>query len=424
MKNIIILGGGFGGIRAAKTLAGKLASLKIGGDYEVVLVDRNAYHTYTPLLYEAATASPKAAGDPEVGSSVSHRFEDLITEKNIRVVNAEVAGIDFEKMAIKTGNGDLPFDYLVLAAGSEINYFNIPGMAEHSLNIKTLKGALGVRNTLWEAANRVEGTLRVLVGGGGSTGIELAGEIREAVPEIQRDEKHIPVEVSILEASPSILFGFDKNVVAKVLKRLKKLGVKVMAGNAVKEVKDGQALMANGDTIPFDVLIWTGGVKANALVQGAPLQKEKHGRVEITGALTCLPTDEKLQVANRIYAVGDLACIINKKTGRPEPQVARAAITEGDIAACNIIERIKKENGLVKEARERAYVPVSYPYIIPVGGKHAVAKVGPFIVTGVWGWILKNLVELNYLRSVMPAGHAWKTWIAGLRIFTKNDRLG
>jgi len=197
-----------------------------------------------------------------------------------------------------------------------------------------------------------------------------------------------------------------------------------MTNEIIKQAMANEVLTQGGKNIPFDILIWTGGVKASSLTQKLPLKKEKRGRIEIGSALECLPQSPDLKVTGHIYAIGDIACSYDPETGRPVPQVARAAISQGKIAAKNIIEDIKKHAGLSKKTFTYTYKPINYPYIIPVGGKYAVAKIGPLIISGFWGWILKGLVEFNYLISIMPFGKALKIWLKGLRVFIQNDRLG
>jgi NADH dehydrogenase len=264
-----------------------------------------------------------------------------------------------------------------------------------------------------------------VIGGGGATGVELAGEIKEWACELREELKNAcEVDVMIIEGSPNILPGFDERVVRKVEKRLKKIGVVIIRNERVDKVTKKEIMLQSGERIAYDILVWTGGVKATALTAKMPLKKEIKGRIEITEGVECLPESADLKIYGKIYAVGDIACIINPKTGSTVPQVARAAITQGKIAAKNIIEDIKKQNYLSKKTKQYLYRPMNYPYIIPVGGKYAVAKIGPVVISGLLAWIFKGIVELNYFLSIMNPLKALKIWLHGFWVFIQNDRLG
>jgi NADH dehydrogenase len=411
-KNIVILGAGFGGLRAAKIISKELAKLNLQDKYKLFLIDRNDFHTFTPLLYEAATISREIAPNIELKYAVACPLKEIIGNSKITIINERVMHIDIEDNSVHLTHGQLPFDYLILALGSEINYFNIPGLEKHSLVLKSFEDALKIRDAI-EAAiiNNAKG-LEIIIGGGGSTGVELAAEIKKWLPQ---------VNLTILEATANILLGFDQRVIKKVSRRLQSLGITVKTQHIIKEVNPNRVLLINGESLPYQILIWTGGIKAATLTKQLSLKKESKGRIEVVASLECLPESPDLKVYSRIYAIGDIACIYDPKTGKPVPQVARAAITQGDIAARNIIEEIKKEMGLAKKVVIRTYKPVAYPYIIPVGGKYAVAKIGPFVISGFAAWLLKCLVELNYFISILPPLKALKMLIRAIKIFTWND---
>jgi NADH dehydrogenase len=140
--------------------------------------------------------------------------------------------------------------------------------------------------------------------------------------------------------------------------------------------------------------------------------------------MQCIPESADLRFHGSIYGIGDSICFINPKTNTPVPGTARAAMTQATIAAHNIMQEILFAEGKISKANVKAYEPKNYPYVIPIGGKFAIAKLGSVIVSGFWGWVLKGLVELNYLFSIMPFRRAIPIWFKGLSIFIKNDRLG
>lgn len=407
-KTIVIIGAGFGGLRAAMLLGKKIKRSQQIDNYKVVLIDKNRYHTYTPLLYEAATTSKETANYPEIKNLVTYDVGDLIKKLPIRFIQNEVMEIDLIKGFIRCKSfeithEELKFDFLLLAPGSETNYFNIPGLEKNSLALKSFTDALKIRNSVLNAITNNPNS-KIIIGGGGSTGIELAGELKEWQPNLS---------VTIIEGSPTILPGFEKNVVERVLNRLKKLNIEILTEKIITEVSQNKISLKDNSSINFDLLIWCGGVKASNLINKLPLKIESKGRMEVKEAMLCLPHTEDLKLYGQVYGIGDAVCCYDPITKKPLPMVARAAISQATVAANNILGKHLK-----------FYCPKTYPYVIPVGGKYAVAKIGPFIVSGILGWLIKGLVELNYLLSIMPIKHALKIWLRGLYIFIKNDRLG
>lgn len=412
---IVILGAGFGGLRAAKLISQKLKSGRI--DCEIILIDRNDYQTYTPTLYEAATTSKETANYLELKKLVTFPVEELIRNTGIKFIHSEVESLDLVGGDIHCTNGEkLKFNYLVLAPGSETNYFGIPGLKENSLAMKTFMDSLKIRDVVLEKISE-KGKIDVIIGGGGSSGVELAGEIKSWLCELEK-EKKCKANLKIIEAAPTVLPGFSAKVIKEAEKRLKFLGVEVISNEAIAKADKNKVILKTGNEIYYEVLIWTGGTKASDLLSAMPLKLEKRGRVEVAGGMECLPQTSDLKLYGKIYGLGDTVCFYDPKTQKPIPGVARAALSQASIVAHNIFCDLKGSK------KHKEYRPMDYPYIIPIGGKWAIAKIGPLVIAGFFGWILKGLVELNYLLSVMQFWKAIKLWFKGLKIFIQNDRLG
>ncbi|MBI5732356.1 NAD(P)/FAD-dependent oxidoreductase [Candidatus Jorgensenbacteria bacterium] len=423
-KNIVILGAGFGGLRAAIVLSKELKRLSLLDKYEITLVDRYNYHTFTPLLYEIATTSKQIADYLHLKSLVTYPLKEIL-DPHVNCITDEVLHLDLLDNLVHLKNSKIKFDYLIIALGAETNHFNIPGLKEHSLSLKNFDQAIAIRDSLWFAVDKDKKLMRVVVAGGGSTGVELASEIKEwFCGEVENQALTCKIHVTLVEKAENILPGFDKQIIKAVQKRLSILGIEILTNTAITRVEEHKVYFENGKNTPFDVLIWSGGVKASSLTQKIPVRRKHGERIEILGELSCIPESPDLKITGKIYAIGDIACIIDPETQKPIPLVARAAISQGSIAARNIIREIKKEQRLSQSIEPEQYYPKSYPYIIPTGGKYAVAKIGPFILKGFIAWILKGLVELNYLTSIMPFGKALKIWLRGLKVFIQNDRLG
>ncbi|MEX2033001.1 MAG: NAD(P)/FAD-dependent oxidoreductase [Candidatus Colwellbacteria bacterium] len=419
MKRIVILGAGFGGLRAAIALGKRSKELRAEG-YQVTLIDKNNYHTYTPLLYEVSTTSKETANYLDLKSVTTYPIEGVLLGFPVEFIQAEVSNVDLPNRKVSLSGGkEINYEYLLIALGAETNFFDITGLEENALELKSLNGALKIRDAVWgmvESATTDE-AVDIVIGGAGSTGVELAGEIQEWISQMQKEGHRCKTSVTLVDAAPTILDGFEPKIIKHATLRLKKLGTNILVEERITKVEKGRVYLASGRIVSYDILIWTGGVKANSIVNELPIRKDKQSRINASSDMQCVLENQELEIGSRLYGIGDIVCV-HDSSGRPAPMVARAAITQGTIAAKNIIKEIRGRKPDLK------YNPKEYPYIIPIGGKYAIAKIGPLVISGFFGWILKGLVELNYLFSIMPNARAFKIWLKGLKIFIQNDRLG
>ncbi len=422
MKQIVILGGGFGGLRTALDLARGLSTLPCREDYQITLIDRTHYHTFTPLLYEIATTAPETADYQTLASLVAYPFSELLKNTCVQFIHDEISHVDVNNRVVHSAHHTLPFDYLVIALGAEPSFFSIPGLKDHALTFKTLHDALSIRDAILSFSHHNPHPLRIVIAGGGPTGVELASEIKNAEQASCRVCRQN--SVTLLDSNSSILSAFHPRIAQRATQRLKKIGVHLCCGSALKEVYAHELVLENNTRMAFDILIWAGGVKAATLADTMPFQKEARGRIAVHELMQCIPENADLSVAHQIYALGDLSCIVNPRTKKTAGQVAPAAVYQGAIVAHNILQSIKQQEGFIQKSHFRTYIPQEYPYILPLGGKYGLAKIGPFIISGFFAWIFKGIVELHYFFSIMPFWTALTLWIKGLNVFIKNDRLG
>jgi NADH dehydrogenase len=389
-KNIAILGGGFGGLRAALDLARKLKTARLLERYEIVLIDRHEYQTYTPLLYLAAVP-PARPAKTVIEDRAALGFKKILKGTGVTFKQGESETLDLMNGDIHFADGDdLAADYLVIAPGSESNYFSIPGLQENSLALKSLEEAQKIRTALAELFAR-DGAARIVIGGGGPSGIELAGEIKYSYPRAR---------VAIVDAAPTLLSGFSLRILKAAEARLRKLGVEIIIGEAIASVMPGQAACKSGRAIPFGLLLWTGGVKAPAFLSTLPVKTETRGHVEVGPVMLCLPQNLDLKLHSTVYALGDSVCVYDPRTGKPLPGVAPAAIEQGKVAAENIFQDIQMAEGLRKEMKRAIYAPKEHLYVLPIGGNWAVAKIGLFVFKGFLGALFKRAIEAGYSLSL------------------------
>jgi NADH dehydrogenase len=372
------------------SLAHDLKSARLLDHYAVVLVDRHEYHTYTPLLYEVAVppAHPARAVSED---RVVRQFKAILKKVPVVFVQGEAVELDLVSGDIHLSRGEeLTCDYLVLAPGSETYYFGIPGLEKNSLTLKSFADAKKVQGALAELLS-TDPAASIIIGGGGPTGIEVAGEIKYNYPRAR---------VTIVEAMPTLLTGFDPRFIAQAEKRLRKLGVEVMTGEPIASVTKAKIVTKNKRELPFELLIWSGGVKAPAFLAALPLKIEPRGRMEVASGMLCLPQAPDLKLGPRVYALGDSVCVYHPRTGKPMPGVAPAAIEQGEVVAENVLEDIQAAGGLKRKARHATYKIKEYPYALSIGGRWAVAKIGPFVLTGVLAWVLERAIEVDYSLSL------------------------
>ncbi len=329
---VVILGGGFGGIGAAKELE--------DAEADVVLVDRHDYHTFQPLLYQLASGLLET-------TAVGHSLRDLLHgQKNTRVHKAAVTGIDLDGRTVSSDDLEpLEYDYLVLGLGAEVNFFGTEGAAEHAFPMYTLPDAMRLKDhllALWEKTDRHpelvdDGALNVVIVGGGPTGVETAGALAELYrAELARDYPDIPqggARVILVEAGPTLFGMFKQNLRDYALEALEKRTVEVRTGTAVKSVAPTRVTLANGEELQAHTLVWGAGLRANELVRSLGLELERGDRIGV---------GPELDVPGRpeLYAVGDIAAIKDAKSGQVLPQLGSVALQSGEHAGKTIAHRI------------------------------------------------------------------------------------
>ena len=391
VKNIVILGGGFGGLRAALNLEKKLER---NPAYQITLIDQNTFHLYTASLYEVASGelSPHCVLVP---------YAKILRGKKIQFLNATATKLDPHKKVIETSSGEkLPYWKLVLALGSDTEDFGIKGVGENTIGLKSSADAEQIYQHLLRCAVTKGAPIKVVVGGGGFTGVEVAGELTQ--------HRKCPLEITVVEAAPRLLPGLPERISKEVAKKLNFLGVRILTSSPIKEVKEQEVILVSGKRIPADLTVWTAGVRGSRFLSPEifPLDKKKS-----------LIVDNNLRVKGfkDIFAVGDLA-----STG--VAWTATKAEEDGKVVAHNIAEIAKSE-----KPNLRTYKVFEPPFIVPAGKKWAIAKVGKIIAAGPLAVVLKNFVLLYYLVTILPLSKALKAWWSGecevLQIRTPQQRI-
>jgi NADH:ubiquinone reductase (H+-translocating) len=403
---VVIVGAGFAGLQAAKSLAGEAV--------DVVVLDRNNYHAFVPLLYQVGAAQIEA-------TDIVHPIRSIFRGKdNVRFRMMRVDEVHRERKIVAGDGIEVPYDYLVLAVGSRTNYMDVPGAQEHALPFKTIHHALAIRNWILNrlerasaAQSRAErrGLLTFVIVGGGPTGVELAGALAELMrrplsrdfPDLDLDEARI----LIVEALDRLLPTFSEKASGYTEKRLRRLGVEVRTGAMVEEVTATEIRLKGGEAIESDAVVWAAGVRGHPLAEACDFPVTEKGTIPVDPFLrTTMDPD--------VYAIGDLAH--SGDDDGPLPMVAQVAIQEGRHAAANILRDVAGE----------PVEPFSYRdmgSMAAVGRGRAVVELRGRTLTGVLAWPAWALVHVGKLVGFRNRLGVMLDWASDYVFFERPLRL-
>ena len=392
---VVVLGGGFGGLWAARTLA--------QGQVDVVVADRNNYHTFLALLYQVAAAELEAE---DIAYPIRSIFWKLA---NVNFTLAHARRIDLQNRLIETDGKVISYDYLILATGSVTYSFGLPGVKENAYCLKTLEEAVALKNHIiccFEAAagekdeTRRRSLLTFVIVGGGATGVEYAGALTELIHgPLIKDYRTIDfptVRIILLEAAAELVAGMPGPVRTYTREKLRKMGVDVRLGAKVIEVTPDAIHVSGQADIPTRTVVWTAGVRGEPIAGLSGISTGRDGRV---------PVGETLQVPGHpeIYVIGDLAAI--SKDESVLPMVAQVAIQSGIAAAQNILRQIAGQ------------IPQPFRYhdrgsMITIGRKSAGVAIGKRTYTGFFAWLIWLVIHLFNLigfrnRMMVLINWAW-----------------
>ena len=410
---VVVIGAGFGGLEAARLLA-KLP-------VKVTVVDRKNHHTFQPLLYQVATAGISPG---EIAAPVRWI---LSGNKNVEVLLGEVTGFDLDRRTVKLPDLEIPYDYLVVAAGAQHSYFGHDEWEPFAPGLKTVEDALEIRRRVllaFELAERQalagepELPLNFVIVGGGPTGVELAGTLAEIARRVLRDQ-FVSIDpkrtrIILLEGGPRILPAYAPDLSASAVKQLEKLGVEVRFPALVTKIEPG-AVFIGSEKLPAAVVLWAAGVAASPLGKqlGAPV--DRAGRVLVNADLSLPQRPE-------VFVVGDLASLKDKH-GNLLPGVAPVAMQEGRYVAKTI------ERDLMKSPRHDFHY-VDKGNLATIGRAAAVAQFGKVHISGYFAWLGWLFIHIFFLigfrnRLIVMIQWAWSylTYERGARLITGDTSL-
>lgn len=404
-KHIVIVGGGFAGINLTKSLVNDKR-------FRVTLVDKNNYHFFPPLIYQVATSFIQA-------SNISYPFRKMFAnDKNVNYHMGELVKVVPDENYIETDTGNITYDYLVLALGTESNFFGMENVRKCALPMKTIDEALYLRNymllTLEEAARnhdikQAQKLQNVVIAGGGPTGVELAGMIAEMGRHIaEKEYPEIKLGLSnlyLIDALPTLLSPMSKVAQETAYNKLEKLGVKILLNVSVKDYVDNKVILSDGKTIETETLIWTSGVIGRE-VPGIPEESIGKGRRLMVDAYN------KVNNTANIYALGDIALqLTEEKYPKGHPQLAQVAIQH----ARNLGENLKR---IDKKQELKPFKYNDKGSMAIISKFNAVVDLPKFSFKGfiAWlTWLFIHIIPLIGFSSKMRLALDW------LRLFITNN---
>lgn len=408
-RRVVVVGGGLGGL--------KLVSSLRDTDFQVVLVDKNNYNQFPPLIYQVASAGLEP-------SNISFPFRRLFQGwKNFFFRMAEVQHIDTEEKAIKTSIGTIHYDDLVLAAGATTNFFGNKNIEASALPMKSVSESMRLRNTILQNLERAEtednearkqALMNIAIVGGGPSGVEIAGVLAEMkqtiLPRDYPDLDTSCMHIYLINATPRLLGAMSERSSREAEKALKELGVEVMTNCMVTDYVDKELVLKDGQRISAETVIWVSGIKANN-IDGIPTESIGHaGRILVDRF-------NRVKGLKDVYAIGD-QCIVEGDEAYPygHPQLAQVAIQQAKTLAKNLI---RQENGETEQ-------PFSYHNLgtmATIGRKKAVVEIGKLKFGGFFAWLLWLIVHLRSILGVKNKTIVFLNWMWSYMNYKQSLRL-
>ena len=408
-RRVVVVGGGLGGL--------KLVSSLRDTDFQVVLVDKNNYNQFPPLIYQVASAGLEP-------SNISFPFRRLFQGwKNFFFRMAEVQHIDTEEKAIKTSIGTIHYDDLVLAAGATTNFFGNKNIEASALPMKSVSESMRLRNTILQNLERAEtednearkqALMNIAIVGGGPSGVEIAGVLAEMkqtiLPRDYPDLDTSCMHIYLINATPRLLGAMSERSSREAEKALKELGVEVMTNCMVTDYVDKELVLKDGQRISAETVIWVSGIKANN-IDGIPTESIGHaGRILVDRF-------NRVKGLKDVYAIGD-QCIVEGDEAYPygHPQLAQVAIQQAKTLAKNLIRQEKGET-------EQPFSYHNLGTMATIGRKKAVVEIGKLKFGGFFAWLSWLIVHLRSILGVKNKTIVFLNWMWSYMNYKQSLRL-
>lgn len=406
-KKVVIVGGGFAGLKAARALGNK-------DEVSVTLIDRRNYHLFQPLLYQVATAGLSPA-------EISGPIRGLLSKyQNVSVFLDNVKSVDLQNRKLEVSDRTVDYDYLILACGAKHSYFAHPEWEENAPGLKTLEQATEIRRRLliaFELAEKEEDPekqkqhLTFVIVGGGPTGVELAGAIAEISRHtLTEDFRHIDpsrTRVLLIEAGKRILAAFDESLSRQAARDLEDLGVQIWTNTRVTDVKPTSVVLGD-EIVKASTILWAAGVQPSSLNKSLGVPLDRGGRVIIE-------KDLSLKDHREVFVLGDQACYMGDD-GKALPGLASVAMQQGEHAAREILQEINGKPRSEFKYRDKGQMAT-------IGRRKAIAQINRLKFSGFFAWLLWLFIHVYYLIGFKNKVFVIWQWAYAYFTFKRGARL-
>ncbi|MCM3765889.1 NAD(P)/FAD-dependent oxidoreductase [Neobacillus niacini] len=389
---IVILGAGYGGLMTTVRLQKHLGV----NEADIVLVNKHDYHYETTWLHEASAGTLHH-------DKVRYDIRDVIDRSKVDFVQANVEQIDKENKKIILDNGELDYDYLVIALGGEPETFGIKGLKEYAFGIVNVNSSRLLREhieyqfaTYSTEEEKNDNRLTIVVGGAGFTGVEFLGELTNRIPELchEYDVDSHKVKIICVEAAPTVLPGFDQELVDYAVSQLERKGVEFRIGTAIKECTPDGIIVAKGEEEPYEIkagtVVWAAGVRGNSVIEKSGFEAMR-GRVKVQPDLRAPGYED-------VFIIGDSSLVINEEINRPYPPTAQIAMQQGELTARNLAALIRNKQDLEEFKFDNKGTVCS------LGEHDAIGVVFGKKLTGTSASFMKKVVDNRSLFMIGGAG--------------------
>ncbi|MCI4625408.1 MAG: NAD(P)/FAD-dependent oxidoreductase [Candidatus Magnetoovum sp. WYHC-5] len=408
LPKVVVIGAGFAGLWLTKKLSGK--------PLEVVLVDKTNYHTFLPLLYQAAAAEV----EPE---SIAYPIRSIIRKMpNVRFIMADIKEINYEERLVIANDITIDYDFLVIAIGSATQFFDTPGTEEYAFQLKNLEHAIMLRSQILRCfekamveknddARRKYLTFTVI--GGGATGVEFAGALAELIyGPLKKDFPSIDfqeVKIYLIEAASGVLLTYPNHLREYTVNSLRQMGVNVILETFVTHITVETVHLKDKGVIPTETVVWTAGVRGAPIAEKWGLPITRSGRIEVLQTL-------QLEKYSEIYVIGDLAAVMANDNKHHLPMLAPVATQQGSWAATNILRQINKKPPLPFKYLDKGTM-------VTIGRKKAIAMVGKRTFNGFIAWVMWLFIHLYNLIGFKNRLMVLVNWANDYIFYEKSIRL-
>jgi NADH:ubiquinone reductase (H+-translocating) len=409
---VVIVGGGFGGLALAQSLK--------KADVQVVLIDKQNFHTFQPLLYQVGTASLEA-------DSIVYPFRKVFeSQPNLYFRLAEVQRIDTDGQHIETSIGLMRYDYLVIATGATTNYYGDEQMAHHALAMKNIDDALALRNTILnnfekalqlEDEEQINSLMDYVIVGGGPTGVEVAGalsELRKHVfPKDYKELDFVKMDIHLIQSGPQLLKGMSAEASRKSQEFLESFGVKIWLNRKVKSYDGYTILLDTGEKLISRTLLWAAGVTGAPLAGIRPESLLKGNRYQVD-------TSNRVVGYDNIFAIGDIAAMVTEANPQGHPMMAQPAIQQGRHLGKNLVRILQQQAPVAFQYRDQGAMAT-------IGRNHAVADLRlldrEFRSQGLLAWFIWMFIHLVSVIGFRNRLVVLLNWMWSYFSFDKGIRL-